>query len=104
MCLHFPEVTKLTNIHQILTSTFRPSLLNMMTYVINTIAIKLLFEGDFIILFHFQGKSGQLSPSCNVEDPRLPSDVIPTVSISIPLQTLPNSEEVQEAVPEHESG
>lgn len=36
MCLHFPEVTKLTNVHQILTSTFRPSLWNMMTYAINT--------------------------------------------------------------------
>lgn len=77
----------------------------MMTFAINTGAARL--ECDFIILFRSQGKSGRLSPSCNAEDLRLrPFDMIPTVSISVPLQTLPSpadGEPGQDSVPEPES-
>ncbi|XP_056878547.1 uncharacterized protein LOC130519284 isoform X2 [Takifugu flavidus] len=70
------------------------------------ILVLIPFTACAVILL-WLGKSGRLSPSCNVEDLRLrPFDMIPTVSISVPLQTLPNpadSEPVQDSVREHES-
>ncbi|XP_034718855.1 uncharacterized protein LOC117938398 [Etheostoma cragini] len=53
-------------------------------------------------------KSGRLLPVCNAENSQTaPSDMVPTVSISIPLQTLTHAADTQpvgEFIPEHESG
>ncbi|CAI5635942.1 unnamed protein product [Oreochromis niloticus] len=53
-------------------------------------------------------KSGKRLPVCNTENSQMePSDTIPTVSISIPLQTLTHAADAQperEAIAEHESG
>ncbi|KAI3366783.1 hypothetical protein L3Q82_009444, partial [Scortum barcoo] len=53
-------------------------------------------------------KSGRRLPVCNTENSQMvPSDMIPTVSVSIPLQTLTHAADTQpvgEEIPEHESG
>ncbi|XP_033471052.1 uncharacterized protein LOC117249482 isoform X2 [Epinephelus lanceolatus] len=61
-----------------------------------------------IIIVVWLVKSRRLLPVCNTENSQMaPSDMIPTVSISIPLQTLAHAADTQpvgEAIPEHESG
>ncbi|XP_074481875.1 uncharacterized protein LOC141762003 isoform X1 [Sebastes fasciatus] len=62
-----------------------------------------------VVIIVWLVKSGRLSPTlCNTENSQMaPSDMIPTVSISIPLQTLAHAADTQpvgEAIPEHESG
>ncbi|XP_070710292.1 uncharacterized protein [Pempheris klunzingeri] len=53
-------------------------------------------------------KSGRRLPMCNAENSQMvPSDMIPTVSVSIPLESLTHTADTQpvgEAIPEHESG
>ncbi|TKS90885.1 hypothetical protein D9C73_025018 [Collichthys lucidus] len=61
-----------------------------------------------VIILVWLVKSGRRLPLCNTENNQMaPSDMIPTVSISIPLQTLTHTADTQpvgEAIPEHESG
>ncbi|XP_067347343.1 kit ligand-like [Channa argus] len=61
-----------------------------------------------VILLVWLVKSGRRLPVCNTENSQMaPSDMIPTVSISIPLQTLTHTADTQpasEAILEHESG
>ncbi|XP_068442964.1 uncharacterized protein [Clinocottus analis] len=61
-----------------------------------------------VVIVVYLVKSGRLLPVCNTENSRMaPSDMIPTVSVSIPLQTLTHAADTQpvgEAIPEHESG
>ncbi|XP_008301162.1 uncharacterized protein LOC103373125 [Stegastes partitus] len=61
-----------------------------------------------VVLIVWLVKSGRLLPMCNTENSQMaPSDMIPTVSISIPLQTLAHAADTQpvgEEIDEHESG
>ncbi|XP_035470158.1 uncharacterized protein LOC118288303 [Scophthalmus maximus] len=61
-----------------------------------------------VVLIVWQVKSGRRLPACNTENNQMaPSDMIPSVSVSIPLQTLAHAADTQpagEATPEHESG
>ncbi|XP_018542938.2 uncharacterized protein LOC108890542 [Lates calcarifer] len=61
-----------------------------------------------LILIVWLVKSGRRLPVCNTENSQIaPSDMIPTVSVSIPLQTLTHAADTQPAgaaIPEHESG
>ncbi|XP_031721414.1 uncharacterized protein LOC116393328 [Anarrhichthys ocellatus] len=61
-----------------------------------------------VVLIVYLVKSGRLLAVCNTENSQMvPSDMIPTVSVSIPLQTLTHAADTQpvgEAIPEHESG
>ncbi|XP_028426141.1 uncharacterized protein LOC114549968 [Perca flavescens] len=61
-----------------------------------------------VVIVVWMVKSGRLLPLCNAENSQMaPSDMIPTVSISIPLQTLTHAADTQpvgEIIPEHESG
>ncbi|XP_023146021.1 uncharacterized protein LOC111581874 isoform X1 [Amphiprion ocellaris] len=61
-----------------------------------------------VVLIVWLVKSGRRLPMCNTENSQMaPSDMIPTVSISIPLQTLAHAADTQpagEAIAEHESG
>ncbi|XP_051248767.1 uncharacterized protein LOC127359095 isoform X2 [Dicentrarchus labrax] len=61
-----------------------------------------------VVILVWLAKSGRRLPVCNSENSQMaPPDMIPTVSISIPLQTLTHTAETQpvgEAIPEHESG
>ncbi|GLD63069.1 uncharacterized protein AKAME5_001472200 [Lates japonicus] len=61
-----------------------------------------------LILIVWLVKSGRRLPVCNTENSQIaPSDMIPTVSVSIPLQTLTHAANTQPAgaaIPEHESG
>ncbi|XP_027899164.1 uncharacterized protein LOC114160677 isoform X1 [Xiphophorus couchianus] len=61
-----------------------------------------------IVLIVWQVKSGRNSTACNTSNGQTASpDLIPTVSISIPLQTLTHADDSQptgEAISEHESG
>ncbi|XP_068587535.1 uncharacterized protein [Cebidichthys violaceus] len=61
-----------------------------------------------VVLIVYLVKSRRLLAVCNTENSQMaPSDMIPTVSVSIPLQTLTHTADTQpvgEAIPEHESG
>ncbi|KAM8909206.1 uncharacterized protein AB9W97_006151 isoform 2-T2 [Spinachia spinachia] len=61
-----------------------------------------------VVVLVYLVKSGRLLPVCNTENSHMaPSDMIPTVSVSIPLQTLTHAADTQpagEAIPEHGSG
>ncbi|XP_044041430.1 uncharacterized protein LOC122870998 [Siniperca chuatsi] len=61
-----------------------------------------------VVILAWLVKSGRRLPVYNAENSQIaPSDMIPTVSISIPLQTLTHAADTQpvgEAIPEHESG
>ncbi|XP_062300188.1 kit ligand b [Scomber scombrus] len=61
-----------------------------------------------VVLIIWLFKSGKRLPVCSTENSEMaPSDMVPTVSISIPLQTLTHAADAQparEAIPEHESG
>ncbi|KAM9328794.1 uncharacterized protein KZ484_020165 [Pholidichthys leucotaenia] len=61
-----------------------------------------------VVLVAWLVGSGRRLPVCNTENSQMEaSDVIPTVSVSIPLQTLPHAPDTQpagEAIVEHESG
>ncbi|XP_037551886.1 uncharacterized protein LOC119428294 [Nematolebias whitei] len=61
-----------------------------------------------VVLIAWQVKTGGRLPACNtVNDQMATPDMIPTVSISIPLQTLTHAADSQpagEAISEHESG
>ncbi|CAJ1054927.1 uncharacterized protein LOC117805109 [Xyrichtys novacula] len=61
-----------------------------------------------VVMLVWLVKSGRHRPVCHTENsPMAPSDTIPSVSISIPLQTLTHAADTQpvgEAIPEHESG
>ncbi|KAG7497061.1 SCF domain containing [Solea senegalensis] len=60
-----------------------------------------------VVLIAWLVKSGRRLPVCNTGNNQAPSDAIPSVSVSIPLQTLAHAADTQpagEAIPEHESG
>ncbi|XP_028255049.1 uncharacterized protein LOC114431672 [Parambassis ranga] len=60
-----------------------------------------------VVLILWLVKSGRRLPVCNTENNQMaPSDLIPTVSVSIPLQTLTHAADTPagEAIGEHESG
>ncbi|XP_073336394.1 uncharacterized protein [Pagrus major] len=61
-----------------------------------------------VVILVWLAKSRRRLPVCNAENRQMtPSDLIPTVSISIPLQTLAHAADTQpvgEVIPEHESG
>ncbi|XP_069556122.1 uncharacterized protein [Brachyistius frenatus] len=61
-----------------------------------------------VVLILWLAKTGRCLPVFNTENSQMaPSDMIPTVSISIPLQTLAHAADTQpagEAIAEHESG
>ncbi|XP_056223106.1 uncharacterized protein LOC130163194 isoform X2 [Seriola aureovittata] len=61
-----------------------------------------------VVLIVWLVKSGRRLPVCYTENNQMaPSDMIPSVSVSIPLQTLTHAADTQpvgEAIPEHESG
>nr|XP_046234960.1 uncharacterized protein LOC124053644 [Scatophagus argus] len=61
-----------------------------------------------VVILMWLAKSGRRLPVCNNANSQMePSDMIPTVSISIPLQTLTHTADTQpvgEVIPEHESG
>ncbi|KAM3587904.1 uncharacterized protein V6R79_016671 [Siganus canaliculatus] len=69
--------------------------------------VLILFTACVLILV-WLAKSGRLLPAHNAGNVQMaPPDMIPSVSISIPLQTLAHAADTQpvgEAIPEHESG
>nr|XP_020455252.1 uncharacterized protein LOC109959875 [Monopterus albus] len=60
-----------------------------------------------VVLIVWLVKCGSCFPVCTENSQMAPSDMIPTVSVSIPLQTLTHTADTQPAgkmIPEHESG
>ncbi|XP_034529606.1 uncharacterized protein LOC117805109 [Notolabrus celidotus] len=61
-----------------------------------------------VVMLVWLVKSGKHRPVCRTENsPMAPPDAIPSVSVSIPLQTLTHATDTQpagEVIPEHESG